>query len=292
MSWRIVIIQNRCKLDLKMGYLVMRSVEGIKRIYLGDVSTIIIENTAISITGSLLYELASLKIKVIFCDNKRNPCSELVNYYGSHDCSKKLRQQVSWDQHTKLIVWTMIVADKIRKQSEHLKSLGKVDEENLLNQYLTQIELADTTNREGHAAKVYFNSVFGLDFTRTKENAINSGLNYGYSVILSCFNREIVANGYLTQLGIFHDNMFNPFNFGSDLMEPFRILVDRAVKQNILSVFKKEHKHLLVNVLNQKVKIYGKEQYVNNAIKIYCRSVFDALENNDVSLIKFYSYEL
>ena len=38
-----------------------------------------------------------------------------------------------------------------------------------------------------------------------------------------------MANGYITQLGLFHDNMFNQFNLGSDLMEPFRILVDKKV---------------------------------------------------------------
>ena len=27
---------------------------------------------------------------------------------------------------------------------------------------------------------------------------------------------------------------------------------------------------------------------INNAIKIYCKSIFDALNENDVSLIKFY----
>lgn len=36
----------------------------------------------------------------------------------------------------------------------------------------------------------------------------------------------------------------------------------------------------------------GKENYVVNAIKIYCKSVFDAINDNDVSLIRFYSNEL
>ena len=68
-----------------------------------------------------------------------------------------------------------------------------------------------------------------MDFSRTDENSINAALNYGYGIILSVFNREIVSNGYITQLGLFHDNMFNQFNLGSDLMEPFRPLVDRKV---------------------------------------------------------------
>lgn len=255
MSWRIVVIANRCKLDLKLGFLVARSDEGIKRVHLNEISTIIIENTAVSITGCLLCELAAQKIKVIFCDNKRNPCSELVNYYGSHDCSRKIEKQIGWNTYIKQVVWGEIVSEKIRKQAQFLKEVNKLKEAALLDVYLTEIELGDKTNREGHAAKVYFNGLFGLNFTRSADSAINAGLNYGYSIILSAFNREIVANGYLTQLGIFHNNMFNHFNLSSDLMEPFRILVDRVVKGNNFSVFEKEQKHLLLGILNQIVII-------------------------------------
>ena len=94
-------------------------------------------------------------------------------------------------------------------------------EAELLQGYLEEITYGDATNREGHAAKVYFNALFGKDFTRTDDLLINTALNYGYSILLSAFNREIVLNGYLTQLGLFHDNMFNRFNLASDLMEPF-----------------------------------------------------------------------
>ena len=56
--------------------------------------------------------------------------------------------------------------------------------------------------------------------------------------------------------------------------------------------FEKEEKLQLVNILNQEVTIDGKRNYVVNAIKIYCKSVFDAINDNDVSLIRFYSNEL
>lgn len=131
-----------------------------------------------------------------------------------------------------------------------------------------------------------------MDFTRTEDNFVNAALNYGYSIILSAFTREVVANGYITQLGLFHDNMFNQFNLASDLMEPFRILVDREVIGMKLLQFEHEEKMQLVNILNQEIQIDGKTQYVNNAIKIYCKSVFDALEEDDSSLIRFYGIEL
>lgn len=109
---------------------------------------------------------------------------------------------------------------------------------------------------------------------------------------MSAFTREIVANGYLTQLGIFHDNMFNQFNLASDFMEPFSVLVDREVFRLNLTKFEHEEKMQLVNILNHEVKIDSKMQYVNNAIKIYCKSVFEALNEDDSALIRFYKNEL
>ena len=290
MSWRTIVISKRAKLDLQLGYMVVRS-EEITKIVLSEISTILIESTAVSLTTSLLAELSKRKIKVIFCDEKRNPSAELMSYYGSHDTSNKIRKQIAWKQSTKEAVWTEIVTEKIRKQKEFLEALGKEESEQL-SSYLKEIDWNDVTNREGQAAKVYFNAVFGMDFTRTEDNIINAALNYGYTIILSAFTREIVANGYLTQLGIFHDNMFNQFNLASDFMEPFRVLVDREVFGLNLTKFEHEEKMQLVNIFNHEVKIDNKIQYVNNAIKIYCKSVFEALNEDDSALVRFYKNEL
>ena len=290
MSWRVVVISKRAKLDYQLGYLVVRN-ESVTKIHLGEISTLLIESTAVSITTSLLAELTKKKIKVIFCDEKRNPSSELVGYYGSHDTSSKVRNQIQWSRNSKDTVWTEIVTEKIRKQKKLLEYQGK-EESKLLDSYLQEIKWNDETNREGHAAKVYFNALFGLDFTRTTDCPVNAALNYGYSIILSAFTREITANGYITQLGLFHDNMFNQFNLASDLMEPFRVLVDKEVLELKFEEFEVDEKRRLVNILNHEVVIDGKVQYVNNAVKIYCKSVFDALNENDSSLIRFYKFEL
>ena len=290
MSWRIVVISKRAKLDYQMGYMIVRN-DTTLQIHLGEIATVLIESTAVSITTSLLAELSKKKIKVIFCDEKRNPSSELISYYGSHDTSNKVRKQIQWGKNIKEAVWTEIVTEKIRKQKELLEYLGR-EESELLEGYIKEMHLNDETNREGHAAKVYFNALFGLDFTRTADTLMNAALNYGYSIILSTFNREIVANGYITQLGLFHDNMFNQFNLSSDLMEPFRVLVDKEVLNMQLEEFGHNEKMQLVNILNHEIQVDGKTQYVNNAIKIYCKSIFDALNENDSSLIRFYKIEL
>lgn len=290
MSWRTVVISSNAKLDYQMGYMVVRRMDTTK-IHLSEIEMLIIESTAVSLTATLLCELTKKKIKVIFCDEKRNPSSELVGYYGSHDTSAKIRSQITWKEDIQKAVWTEIVTEKIRKQEEHLRYWRR-PEADMLNGYINEIEFDDVTNREGHAAKVYFNALFGMDFTRTAENSLNAALNYGYALLLSTFNRCVVANGYLTQLGLCHDNMFNPFNLSSDFMEPYRPLVDYYVKQMNPVKFEHEEQMEMLRLLQDKVVINGRTEYVNNAIKIYCKSVFDAINDEDISQIRFYKYEL
>ena len=290
MSWRTVVISSNAKLDYQMGYMIVRKMDTTK-IHLSEIEILIIESTAVSLTAALLSELVKRKIKVIFCDEKRNPCSELMSLYGSHDTSAKIRAQIAWKEDIQKAVWTEIVTEKIRKQAEHLAFRNRKEAE-ILYGYISEIQFDDVTNREGHAAKVYFNALFGMGFTRTAENSINAALNYGYSLLLSSFNRCIVANGYLTQLGLFHDNMFNPFNLASDFMEPFRPIVDYKVKQLNPEKFEHEEKMEILKILQGEVVINGRMEYVSNAIKIYCKSLFDAINDEDISLIRFYRYEL
>ena len=244
-------------------------------------------------TAALLAEMMDRKIKVIFCDSKRNPSAELIPYYGAHDVSAKIKQQIAWSESTKGDVGTAIIYTKIKMQAALLKKLG-LDTAAMLEEYAAQLQYRDASNREGHAAKVYFNSIFGLGFTRADDIAVNSALNYGYMVLLSACNREIAANGYLTQLGLIHDNIFNAFNLGSDIMEPLRPFVDYQIYDMLvkekLHCFDKEQKHEVLDVLNKNVVNNEKQVTLNYAIKLYCKSVFDALNSNDVSVIKWSSF--
>jgi CRISPR-associated endonuclease Cas1 subtype II len=272
-------------LEYKLGYLVCRG-EEIKKVFIEEISTLIVESTAVAMTSALLNELVKNKVNVIFCDEKHNPQSQLVPLYGRHDCSGILKKQLRWNDKTKFDVWTAIVKFKIEKQMQFLQELNCAQAE-LLQGYLNDIKDGDLSNREGHSAKVYFNALFGLGFKRGDSTFVNAALNYGYAVLLSAFNREIVSMGYNTQMGINHKNEFNKFNLSCDLVEPFRIIVDRFVF-NQTEQMSAEYKHMLCNILNLPVKIGGINCTVNSAISTYCRSVFSALECDDASLMVCY----
>ena len=155
MSWRTVVISTRCKLDLKMGFMLVRA-EETQRIYLDEIAILMIENPAVSLTGCLLEALIEKKVRVIFCDAKRSPTAELTPYYGAYDCSRKIRMQQEWNDDIRQTVWTDIISEKIRNQCRFLCELGKEKEASLLKSYIGQVEKYDATNREGHAAKSVF----------------------------------------------------------------------------------------------------------------------------------------
>lgn len=285
MGWRTVVVNRNCKLSYKNDYLVIRS-EELQMIHLSEIDTIIVENGMVSITSYLINELAQNKIKIIFCDEKHNPSCEMMPYYGSFNTSKKVTIQSKWKENKKKEAWQQIIKYKIHNQAMLLKKLDISGYKKLLD-FKEQVELDDKTNREGHAAKVYFNLLFGMDFSREKENNINSALDYGYSIILSMLNREVVNKGYITQLGINHKNEFNQFNLSCDLMEIFRPLVDEIVYKNKEFTFDKSYKYKLINVYNKQVIIKNKEQYLSNAVPIFITSVFNYLEEIESKIVNY-----
>lgn len=291
MSWRTVVISSRSNLDFKMNYMIIRKDFETTKVYIDEIYMLIVESTAVSLTAVLLNELIKKKVAIVFCDEKRNPASELLPLHGSHNSSKQCFEQAEWSKELKASIWTEIVRRKIMNQAELLQHQELV-EADLLYQYLDELTLNDETQREGHAAKVYFNALFGKSFSREQDNAINAALNYGYAILLSAVNREILSLGYITQLGLNHCNQFNPYNLGSDLMEPLRGFVDAVVIKSIPTEFNRDVKLSLIELLSEDVKINDTIQTFSAAIRIYCKSVFDALRNQDASEIRFIEYEL
>ena len=138
------------------------------------------------------------------------------------------------------------------------------------------LERFDPSNREGHSARIYFNTLFGNDFTRESDNDINAALDYGYTLLLSMFAREVVVCGCMTQIGLKHANQFNQFNLASDIMEPFRPIIDRIVYQNRHNNFVKIKKELF-SIFSETYLYNGKEMYLSNIVSDYTKKVIKAL---------------
>lgn len=282
MGFRTVVVSTHSKLELSLNYLVFKTPDEVKRINIDEIQTLIIESTAVAITTSLLSELVRKKIKVIFCNEKKTPVSELVPYYGDSISFKRIKQQMSWTDEIKDLVWKEIIIEKIKNQARVLKDISEEDSNSLL-EYSKDVVEGDLTNREGHAAKFYFNRVYGEGFTRNNNSDINKYLNYGYTLVLSQFSKAIVAKGYLTQLGIHNIGETNYFNLACDFMEPVRPFIDKRVKDLTNENFKEK----LVEVLSETFVYDEQKQTLSNAISLYVSSLLNALALQDPSKINF-----
>lgn len=100
MSWRTIIVSNKCKLSYKNNYLIIRN-NDIQMIHLSEINIIVIDTTEVSITTYLISEISKRKIKLIFCDEQRNPVGEFISYYGAHNTSKRVLKQIQWKKEQK-----------------------------------------------------------------------------------------------------------------------------------------------------------------------------------------------
>ena len=289
MSFRTVVITKQSKISYKNRFLVVKQEDDEKYIHLSEIDTIIVDSISVSISSYLLKELSDNKINIMFCDEKHNPFGELISYYSKHNTSKMIKEQIEWKISDKNKLWTKIVKNKIMNQALLLNKI-KSNKYELVLSYVDDVVDGDKTNREGHAAKVYFNAIYGNKFARNLDNEINSALNYGYSVLLSFINKEIINNGYLTQLGIHHKNEFNQFNLTCDLMEPFRVIIDEFVYYNQERKFDAEYKLNIINIFNKTFKYQGKKYTLKDIIKIFVKNTLESV-NNQNKYKEFIYYE-
>lgn len=219
-------------------------------IHLSEIDVVVVETTAAYISSYLLAELARAKVPVLFCDLQHKPAGQYVPLYAAHDSSRRVREQAMWDEDTSRELWRKIIQSKIKNQAKVLRILGD-SRGSMLEEYAENVLPGDVSNREGHAAKVYFNALFGMGFSRDDDCGINACLNYGYAILLAWVSREISSRGYLTQLGINHKNDYNHFNLSCDFMEPFRPVIDLFVAQNPDLELTKNAKIRLLNLFSE-----------------------------------------
>lgn len=286
MGWRTVIVNTHSKLSYKNNHLIFKDASRTELIHLSEVNILLLETTDIVLSTMLIKRLVDENILVIFCDDKRLPTAYLMPYYGRHDSSLQLSRQIAWNEDVKAEIWTTIIAQKILNQAFYLGSCGFLEKSQSVIDLYHGLDLFDPSNREGHAARIYFNTLFGNDFSREQDSDVNAALDYGYTLILSMFAREIVLSGCMTQFGLKHANQFNQFNLASDIMEPFRPIIDRIVYENRNSSFVKIKRELFT-IFSDTFHYNDKDMYLSNIISDYTKKVIQALNQPEKGVPEF-----
>lgn len=273
MAFRVVLIENEVAIKVKLNNLVITKNDKDIWIPLDDISMIVMDNLSSVITARLLCQLSEAGIGLMLCNQQHLP----TGYYSSYDnhsrSSKVIGYQIDKSRDYYDSIWRQVVTAKIENQAKAYVML--TDDEiggQKIFEFAENITDGDQTNREAHAAKVYFNLLMGTSFSRGNEDILlNSGLDYGYAVLRGYIARVCVGYGLNTQLGIHHKSEYNRFNLVDDLMEPFRPLVDMIAYEIMKEAdyFMPEYRRRLVGLLNMKMMYRNKKMYLCNVLENY-----------------------
>ena len=248
-----------------------------------DIGYVIIDNPMVSITMPLINALADNNVALIFCNDKSMPHAMLQNLDTHTLQCEVLNMQISIDEVLKKKLWKQTIEAKIKNQSKLLIKLGK--DGNVLKPYYCNVKSGDSDNREGLAARIYWNCLFGNDFIRDRNlPGINALLNYGYTILRSATARALMGSGLMPSIGIFHHNRSNAFPLADDIMEPYRPYVDEIVY---------EMYHEGMTELNQKSKLFLLHLLTcDTHFATVTRPLSIALTMTAASLAKCYAKEL
>lgn len=292
MAYRSIFIKDTCNLKLKNNQLYVLKENKEITMPLEDISIILIENQETVITTALLGQLANYNIGVIFCDLKHMPSSILLPMNNHYKQLSVFEKQMEIKKPVLSQCWQKIIFYKIINQKYVLEELNKndyfIEKLDILSK---DIKSADNTNREAVAAKLYFEGLFGAMFQRNRNNddAINCALNYGYTILFSNMARLLSMYGFNTILGIHHCSYVNNYNLASDMMEPFRPMVDRYVARNLDNLeypLTTQNKKELVDILHMPMRINGANYLLEHAMEEMVLSLIKVYDKNDSSLLE------
>lgn len=256
--------------------------------HIEDIGFVIVDNPNVSITIPLLNELADNNVAVVFCDRRQMPKSMLMTLDGNSTQQETYRFQIEASLPTKKNIWKQLVEGKIKNQALLLNKVGRNGNE--LKQYYSNVKSGDTDNREGAAAREYWNRLFDSQFIRRREGEPpNNLLNYGYTILRAAVARALIGSGLYPAFGVFHKNRYNAFPLADDVMEPYRPFVDEIVYHlyfdGATNELDNNSKSTLLRLLFADVKIGKVTRPLENALSMTTASLMKMLKGDNDKLV-------
>ncbi len=291
MAFRTVVIEKAVNVRLDLNNIVVNYENDKFWINVDEISVIIVDDPRCNVSLNVLSYLCEKGVTVIFCNSSHMPIGSLQTLSLHSRSSKRVKQQIEWNDSAKEYLWTQIVKAKIFNQYKTLEKINTCDKLPIIYNLLNSITIGDPQNREGTVSRIYFKELFGDTFRRFDEDIINYALNYIYQIIRSKISQEIVAYGYLPSYGIHHKSEFNAYNLADDFIEPFRPICDYFVHDILYNslddYLTPEIKHKLVDILNINVRYNGSKFKLHIVMQFYVQNLFSFLETGEVNKIIF-----
>lgn len=233
------------------------------RVPLEEVGVLLMGNPAIALTQPVLAELAEQGAAVVVTGEKHMPHAMMLPLGVPSTQAEMFIAQARATEPMNKRAWQQVVQAKLKGQAAVLRAEGKAA--TLIEALVSKVRSGDPDNIEARGARAYWQNLFGdSGFRRDREGGgANALLNYGYAVLRAIIARGVCASGLHPALGIHHHNRYDNFCLASDLMEPFRPLVDKTVcdlmrqREGDRSELNREERQELINVFAGRVRVEG-----------------------------------
>lgn len=290
-GWRTVLVTKPCRLSLKSLQLVYEPYEEAAiTVPLEDITVIVLETTQISLTAALLSKIAEKNIVLFSCDPYHRPSAAFLPFLGHSRVAQVAYIQQNVSLPFKKRTWQRIIKAKISNHAQLLAYCG-VDNSNV-KRLVEQVKSGDSDNVEAYAARLYWGLLFDK-FRRDQKasDPMNVALNYGYAIVRGAIARSLVAYGLLPVFGLFHHSELNAYNLADDLIEPFRVMVDKVVKtlekeDKFEMVMTARTKNILLSVLHSEIMLEEEQVTLLYACDVAAKTLVTAMRENDPSLLK------
>lgn len=280
--FRNLYLKNPARITLNHYQLTVSLEHETYRFPFDDIQSILIENLRSTISTAAIAALSEHGITVITCDAQHLPIATLLPLQGYYRRLKTLNLQLGLTKRLKDRFTRKLIKQKIFNQAWVATQLTGTEQPTLLR-LAKQVQDGDQTSREAVAAKLYFTSLGGKDYTRRQNSLINGALDYGYAVIRSCLARELLQFGFEPALAFNHHSQQNAFNLADDLIEPFRPVIDfyvfTTLPVNSEVKLTTEIKARLLNLLSYEILIGKERQTVQYAIHLIVESLWTACDS-------------
>lgn len=291
MAYRTLTIDSPAELHVRSGQLTIQrpTDEKALSIDLDDLACIVLANLDITLSTGAINMIGQHGITVLGCGRNFMPSTILLPFARNSRYSRVVDAQLGMTQPLQKRLWARIVKQKIANQAEALAIAGRPGYEQLTG-LAQSVRSGDPDNREAVAARLYFPNL-KEGYVRDEVSATSSILNYGYAVVRSTLARSVVSHGFITSVGLHHDNGRNEFNLVDDLIEPFRPMIDLQMLAIDLTGESAENlsrsaRKQMTSVLRNTCLISGRTTSCLIAVEEMVLSFKHAVENRDAKLLE------
>lgn len=263
----------------------------IGRVPLDDITALILSGPQITLSKTLMVEMAERRAVIITCGRNWHPLSFTLPFGVHFESAGILKDQINMKEPLRKRLWQHIVQSKIMAQRTilelHAPQSPAIGELDIL---IRRTGSGDPENMEAQAARQYWPALMGPEFRRKQQAAgPNAFLNYGYTVLRAATARAVCGTGLHPALGLHHGSRVNPFALVDDLMEPFRPMVDSIVREltqdSTNTDMGTEEKRTLVAVLQRDMLSENGLSPVINCISRAAQSLSASLKDKKPGLV-------